>query len=140
MKPGTIEGVGIRFICLRCGTFCCRLGGPVVTEKDLERLQSSIPNIDRLTKTIARGGDSVRVLVEKPNGECILFLREGRGKGVCSEYELRPDVCRAYPIRIIRKASHYEVSLLPCKGLNPDKGRVINERFIQRHLKFATVA
>jgi Fe-S-cluster containining protein len=112
----------------------------VVTEKDLERLQRSIPSINRLTKTVAKEQDSVRVLVSKPNGECILFLRQGREKGVCSEYELRPDVCRTYPIQLVRKDARLKVSLLPCMGLSRNRGRVINERFIEKHLKFATVA
>jgi len=131
---------GLRFECQRCGIFCCRLGGPVVSEKDLERLQRSIPGINRLTKTVGTEPDTVRVLISKPNGECILFLRKGRQKGVCSEYGLRPNVCRTYPIQLVRKDDRLKVSLHPCIGLSRNRGKVINEKFIEKHLKFATVA
>ena len=30
-----------RFKCKRCATFCCRLGGPKLTRKDIERIEEA---------------------------------------------------------------------------------------------------
>jgi Fe-S-cluster containining protein len=134
LRTGTMNCAGLRFNCRKCGTLCCRLGGPVVNEMDLIRLSKSVPDIDRITKTIAIGSNVVTLLTNKSTGECILFTERNKREGVCSNYRDRPDVCRTYPFEFVREESTLIVRVLPCRGLNYRKGRLIDEEFVQRQL------
>lgn len=137
LKVTKLSPKGLRFKCRRCGTFCCRLGGPVVTSDDVVRLKRSCPDIENATETVVLGRTVGTVLVAKPNGECIFFQRRGDG-GVCSVYNHRPDVCRTYPFRLVREGNSLIVSLLPCVGLNTKEGRLLNGKLIREYLQFAT--
>ena len=140
VRAGVVNCAGLRFSCRKCGTFCCRLGGPVVNRKDIIRLKKSMPDIDHLTKTVVMGPDAVSVLASKSNGECILFTQRNKSEGVCSKYRDRPDVCRTYPLEFVREGRTLTVRVLPCRGLNHRKGRLIDKGFIQKQLGSAIVA
>jgi len=130
----------LRFNCVRCAAFCCRLGGPVVTTRDLQRLRAAVPEIDDLTETVLVGTNRNKVLPSRSNGQCILLSKDGPNRYRCLEYELRPEACRAYPFKLIRHGAHLTVLVLPCRGLSYKEGKLINARFINRYLRFATAA
>jgi len=135
-----LNAEGLRFKCVRCAAFCCRLGGPVVTTRDLQRLREAVLEIDDITETVIVGTSRNKVLPSRPNGQCILLSKDGPNKYRCLEYELRPDACRAYPFKLIRHGAHLTVLVLPCRGLSYRKGELINAGFINRYLRFATAA
>jgi len=135
-----LDKKGLRFSCRRCATFCCRLGGPVVTCKDLTRLRKAISKIDSFIETAAAGTSVITVLASKPNRQCILLRKDSRGKYRCSEYTLRPDACRTYPFKLIRQDACLTVLVSPCRGLNYKEGQLIDERLVGKYLRFATVA
>jgi len=139
VRTDSMECMSLRFNCRRCGAFCCRLGGPVVSQKDLMRLRRSVPKIDHCTETVALGPHVVTMLVSKPSGECILFSKRNKKQGVCSKYRYRPDVCRTYPFELVKEGTRLTLRVLPCTGLNRKKGRLIDEKFVRNHLRFATV-
>ncbi len=133
LRTGTMNCADLRFSCRKCGTFCCRLGGPIVNQEDLIRLSKSVPDIYHLTKTTAIGSKIVTVLTSKSSGECVLFTERNK-RGVCSNYGDRPDVCRIYPFEFVMEGKTLTVRVLPCLGLNLRKGRLIDEEFVQRQL------
>jgi len=140
VKTVKLDKKGLRFKCRRCATFCCRLGGPMVGCKDLRRLKKAISKIDSFIETAAVGTSVIKVLASKPNRQCILLRRDSRGKYRCSEYALRPDACRTYPFKLIRRDSCLTVLVSPCRGLNYKEGQLIDERLVGKYLRFATVA
>jgi len=129
VKIGRIFQDGVRFGCCRCATFCCRLGGPQLTERDMVRLEET----DIKRELFVEG----RSLRNKANGECIFLRRDlGSGSYTCAIYEHRPVLCRIYPFDLkIDKNDEWMLSLLPCKGLSTPKGESVDRRFIEKHLK-----
>jgi len=140
VKTVRLNAKGLRFSCVRCAAFCCRLGGPVVTTRDLQRLRAAVPEIDDLTETVLVGTNRNKVLPSRSNGQCILLSKDGPNRYRCLEYELRPEACRAYPFKLIRHGARLTVLVLPCRGLSYKEGELINARFINRYLRFATAA
>jgi len=112
----------------------------VVTNRDLARLRRAIPKIDDLTETVAVGRSINKVLSSNPDSQCVLLSKDHQNKFRCSKYELRPDACRTYPFKLIRKDARLTVLVFPCRGLNYKKGELINEEFVRKYLRFATVA
>jgi len=140
VRPIGLNTKRLRFNCVRCATFCCRLGGPTVTVKDLMRLRRAIPEIDNITETVVVGANLIEVLASKPNGQCVLLSKDRQNRHRCIEYELRPDACRVYPFKLIKQNTRLTVLVLPCRGLSYRKGELINARFISKYLGFATAA
>ena len=140
VTPIGLDTKRLRFNCVRCATFCCRLGGPTVTVRDLMRLRRGVPEIDNITETKVVGASLTKVLASKPNGQCILLSKDRQNRHRCLEYELRPDACRVYPFKLIRQNTRLTVLVLPCRGLSYRKGKLINTRFISKYLGFATAA
>ena len=140
LRTRTMNCTDLRFSCRKCGTFCCRLGGPVVSQEDLIRLSKSVPGIYHLTKTTVIGSRIVTVLTSKSSGECVLFTEKNKRKGLCSNYCDRPNVCRIYPFEFVMEGKTLTVRVLPCLGLNRRKGRLIDEEFVQRQLGSAIAA
>ena len=138
VRPVKVNVRDLRFKCLRCAAFCCWLGGPVVSRKDINRLRRGVEKIDQLIETVDVGTRKARVLSSKPNGQCILLSKRSQNRYGCLAYEFRPDTCRSYPFRLIRKESRLEVFVLPCRGLNRTCGRLVDEEFVREHLEFAT--
>lgn len=112
----------------------------MVTSKDLARLRRAIPEIDDLTETVAVGKNINKVLSSNADGQCVLLSKESQNKFRCSMYELRPDACNIYPFKLIRKDARLTVLVFPCRGLNYKKGELVDEEFVRKYLRFATVA
>lgn len=130
----------LKFRCIRCAVFCCKLGGPVVTVRDLVRLRAIIPRVDRMTETAYVGAVRVKVLRSKRRGECALLSEDTPNRYRCSVYEFRPDACRTYPFKLIRSGNRVSVMVLPCRGLSYEKGHLVDAGLVSRYLRFATAA
>jgi Fe-S-cluster containining protein len=114
------------FKCQRCGTFCCNLGGPRLSSKDIERIRKT-----GLTK--AKFLDSAKgSLKNTATGSCV-FLKFDSQKQLyeCTVYAYRPSLCRLYPFHVGKASSDtFVLKLLPCKGINRRIGAIIDERFL----------
>jgi len=112
----------------------------MVTCKDLTRLKKAISKINSFIETAAVGTSVIKVLASKPSRQCILLRRDSRSKYRCSEYALRPDACRTYPFKLIRRDGCLTVLVSPCRGLSYKEGQMVDERLVGKYLRFATVA
>lgn len=138
----TLHQERLRFRCKRCATFCCKLGGPELTEKDVQRIEQagyrveefleSVPNNKFKCLPIMRGN-----LKNKEDGSCI-FLRFDAERGIneCSIYDVRPTLCRLYPFDFERTGpSSFVLRLIPCcRGLNDLCEELVNEEFVTNYL------
>lgn len=132
----------LRFRCKRCGVFCCRLGGPKLTRKDIERIKQAgyhvkdflepVSNSEFKGMPIMRGS-----LKNREDGSCI-FLKFDVEKNCyeCSIYNSRPVLCRLYPFDFDRiSPSVIALKFIPfCRGLNNLDGELVDEKFITNHL------
>jgi len=132
----------LRFKCRRCAIFCCRLGGPWLTEKDIERIKEAgydvkdflEPALNNKFKSlpITRG-----ILKNKEDGSCV-FLKFDAKKNhyECLIYDFRPVLCRLYPFDFEKIGPNSIVlKLIPCcRGLNNPDGEPVDEEFITIHL------
>jgi len=132
----------IHFKCRRCAVFCCKLGGPRVTEKDIGRLRkagygpTSLLNQTQGEKTW-QAADKGMVLRHREDGSCV-FLRFDRrnSRYECSIYDLRPSVCRLYPFEFQKTGQGTgSLRLIPCcNGLNTRDGSSVDRGFVEKHL------
>jgi Fe-S-cluster containining protein len=130
-----------RFKCKRCGTFCCRLGGPELTGKDIERIEKAgchvkdflEPANSKFRGTPLMSGS----LKNREDGACIFLVFDAKqNRYECSIYDFRPILCRLYPFDFQRISTDSIVlKLIPCcRGLNNPDGKLVDERFINKHL------
>jgi len=132
----------LRFKCRRCAVFCCRLGGPWLTEKDIERIKQagydakdfleSVLNNEFKGLPIMR--DSVK---NKEDGSCVfLKFKAEKNRYECLIYDFRPILCRLYPFDFEKIGPNSIVlKLIPCcRGLNNPDGEPVDEEFITNHL------
>lgn len=118
-----------RFNCLRCGSLCCRLGGPVLSAEDLTRLQTTFSNVSSLVAMTDSKYGTKTALRSKANGECV-FLCQREGLHECSIYPYRPAVCRSFPFILRETRGQIELFALPCRGLNKNNGDSIDGKFV----------
>jgi len=125
IKRITFYVKNLRFKCKRCATFCCKLGGPTLSLKDIERL-----------KKVGHSGteflDAHRRLKSTVNGSCA-FLRFDAEKRVyeCAVYDYRPALCRLYPFHFEKASPHrFMLKIMPCLGISNHDGELIDEKFI----------
>ena len=132
----------LRFKCKRCATFCCKLGGPKLTVKDVERVKQAGYNVkDFLEPVLNREfcGSSVMLgtLKNKEDGSCIfLKFKADEDSYECSIYDFRPVLCRLYPFDFDRVGSNIIVlKFIPCcRGLNNPDGEMVDAKFVISHL------
>lgn len=131
-----------RFKCKRCATFCCRLGGPLLTEKDVQRIKEVGHAEDEFLEPLdCRFRDKrvkyVASLKVKEDGSCI-FLRFSADQNQydCAIYDFRPVLCRLYPFSFDREAPNIIVlKIIPCcRGLYDPDGRAVDEGFITHEI------
>jgi len=133
---------GLRFRCQRCATFCCKLGGPKLTRRDIERIiQAGYPVEDFLEPLSNREFKGLPVmrgsLKNGEDGSCVfLSFSEERNTYKCSIYDFRPAICRLYPFDFERVGPYsFLLKLIPCcRGLNVPYGKLVNEDFVTNHL------
>ena len=132
----------LRFKCRRCATFCCKLGGPWLTRKDIERIErvgydakdflKSVLNNEVKGLPIMRGS-----LKNREDGSCIfLNFDVGKNRYKCSIYDFRPALCRLYPFDFDWISPNSLVlKFIPCcRGLNNRDGELVDEKFVDNHL------
>jgi len=132
----------LRFKCRRCATFCCRLGGPKLTSKDIERIREAGYDVKDFLKPILdsefKGIPTMcGSLKNKEDGSCIFLkfdVKEDHYE--CSIYDFRPVLCRLYPFDFDRVGSNFIVlKVIPCcRGLNNPDGELVDEEFIANYL------
>jgi len=138
----SVHQKSLRFKCSRCATFCCKLGGPKLTRKDIERIKRAgysvkdflepLPHSEFKGLSIMRGD-----LKNKEDGSCIFLKFDAKeNRYVCSIYDFRPALCRLYPFDFDSVGSNIIVlKLIPCcRGLNLPDGDLMDEEFIANHL------
>jgi len=130
-----------RFKCRRCATFCCRLGGPKLSRKDIERIEEAGYHVKDFLETsnsefkdmpVMRGS-----LKNKEDGACIFLKSDAKqNRYECSIHDFRPILCRLYPFDFERISSDSIVlKFIPCcRGLNNPNGKLVDERFVDKHL------
>jgi Fe-S-cluster containining protein len=121
----------LRFKCQRCATFCCKLGGPRLSSKDIERLEKG-----GLTRTEFLDANSGRIK-SLVSGSCV-FLRFHSQEQFyeCMVYPHRPALCRIYPLHVEKTgADRFVLKLLPCKGISRRRGAIIDERFLIENVR-----
>lgn len=131
----------LRFKCQRCATFCCKLGGPSLTKKDVEQIESVGYDISRFIEPTKRQYGNFSFMPSavktKKDGSCI-FLRVNKRRNTyeCSIYDIRPVLCRLYPFdfKRINDNSLLLKIIQCCKGLNDANGELVNDNFIEKHL------
>jgi Fe-S-cluster containining protein len=121
----------IRFKCKRCATFCCKLGGPKLTDKDIEHIRRAGYDTKEFLEP------ALNSLKSREDGSCI-FLKFEAEKNVytCKIYDFRPALCRLYPFEFNEKSPHVlALKLIPCcTGLNNSDGEAIDKDFITYYL------
>jgi Fe-S-cluster containining protein len=119
----------LRFRCQRCAIFCCKLGGPRPSEKDIQRLK-------HVKSDPVAFLDSNGYIQSKKDKSCV-FLKSCANKIFeCSIYNFRPSLCRLYPFHVERSSPNlYTLKLISCcSGLNVEDGELANENFIVKYL------
>ena len=133
----------LRFKCQRCATFCCKLGGPNLTERDVQRMIKAGYAVENFLEPITKMENNTSVskmqsrLRERDDGSCIFLRFNGESKIYeCSIYDVRPVLCRIYPFDFERiNSNSLMLRFIPCcKGLNSPDGELVDERFISNHL------
>ena len=131
----------LRFKCRRCATFCCKLGGPKLTGKDIERIKQAGCNVkDFLEPALNnefKGLPMRGSLRNREDGSCIFLKFDvGKDRYECSIYDFRPVLCRLYPFDFERTSPNSIVlKLIPCcRGLNNPDGELVDEESITNYL------
>lgn len=88
-------------MCLKCGG-CCR-GFPYValSADERERLSAHTGLDVSVFAESDRKDEPGHFLKFQKSGSCI-FLKEEVGRFICSVYEARPAICRAYPSTLVQ--------------------------------------
>ena len=114
-------GKGLKFECRRCGA-CCR-GEPGyvwVCNSEVMSISGYLQmSVDAFCSKFVRQVDEKRSLVEKPNGDCILW-ESGIG---CRIYPLRPTQCRTFPFwrHNLADPQAWEDTARRCAGIGQGK-------------------
>jgi Fe-S-cluster containining protein len=126
IKHVTLFDNNLRFKCERCATFCCKLGGPRLSSKDIEQLEKAgLTRADFLDTTNS-------CLRNTGSGSCALLRFDSQKQFCeCMAYFYRPLLCRLYPFHIEKtRSNRFLLKLLPCKGINRHVGTIVDERFL----------
>jgi len=138
----TFHEMHLRFNCQRCATFCCKLGGPKLTQRDIDRIKKAGYTVEDFVEPLSsREFKDLPIVIgslkNKEYGSCV-FLRFNEEKGVheCSIYDLRPALCRLYPFDFEKVGPYsFVLKLIPCcRGLNDPSGELVNKEFVTDHL------
>ncbi len=133
----TLYEENLRFECRRCATFCCKLGGPKLTKKDIQRIEHAGYRrkafLDSFKGRFKGSLTFLGNLRSREDGSCI-FLKFNPEKNnyECSIYNFRPALCKLYPFDSYKmNPQSIMLRLIPCcRGLNNPNGELVNEKFI----------
>lgn len=130
VKRITLYERRLRFRCKRCATFCCKLGGPALSLKDVESLKKAGR---REAEFLDAAESSLR---NEASGSCV-FLEYDKEKDIyaCTVYHHRPTLCRLYPFHLEKTRSNsFVLKIMPCRGISRRYGEPIDEKFIMAGL------
>ena len=138
----SVHQKSLRFKCRRCATFCCRLGGPKLTRKDIEQIKRAGYHVKDFLEPVLnsefKGIPIMRGSMEnREDGSCIfLKFNAEENRYECSIYDFRPALCRLYPFDFDWVGSNSIVlKFIPCcRGLNNSDGELVDGKFITNHL------
>lgn len=126
-----------RFSCKRCASLCCRLGGPVLSKGEIEKIAAAGNSIGDFVESVDRAEDCSLLacdrLKSREDGSCVfLGVDDEKQRHVCAVYAVRPSLCRLYPFCFERLDSHkVALKIIPCcVGLNIPDGEFVDEKFI----------
>lgn len=132
----SLEQKHFRFRCKRCAALCCKLGGPALTRKDVERIADegfSVKDfLEPISNPLLEGN-----MRSKEDGSCVFLESNMKLNSYrCNIYNKRPNLCRLYPLSFeIVDSDRVVLKLIPCcRGLNNREGEPVNESFIMTHL------
>lgn len=132
----------LRFKCKRCATFCCMLGGPDLTKRDIERIKQAGYETESFLRPVQNESYESMVtlhgsLKNREDGSCI-FLGFNYEKRCyeCTIYDTRPILCRLYPFEVEMPILNcIIIKIIPCcRGLNNADGEIVDKHFIINHL------
>ena len=117
---------GLKFECKKCGNCCTFPGGYVWLDIDEIIVISKKMNLtmDEFGQKYLRNVEGDYSLIEKFNGECIMYENDG-----CKIYDFRPIQCRAFPFwpeNLTSKQDWGKVKKM-CKGINCGKEYTFSE-------------
>lgn len=130
----------LRFKCQRCAVFCCKLGGPKLTEMDVDYIEQAGYRLEEFLESVPINEFNGLPIIcgrlkSKEDGSCV-FLSFNTEKNVyeCSIYEVKPALCRLYPFDFERiNSSFFMLKLIPCcKGLYKRDGEGVNKSFVNK--------
>jgi len=126
-----------RFKCQRCAIFCCNLGGPQLSIKDIEKLRKNGYNPEIYVNNVKKKDGNKQFMKEKEDGSCIFLKYDPESKKhACTIYKIRPSVCRLYPFEfLLNNRNTGTLRIIPCcRGLNALDGKIVDHKFIKSNL------
>lgn len=129
-----------RFKCKRCATLCCKLGGPLLTRKDVERIEAEgYPAKDFLEPVNKESSLAFLYgnVKNREDGSCIFLEFDVKLNCYkCSIYDSRPLLCQLYPFSLeTEESNRIALKFIPCcRGLNNPEGEPLNENFVTNSL------
>jgi Fe-S-cluster containining protein len=132
----------LKFKCQRCAVFCCKLGGPKLNVKDLQRLKHAGYDAEKSVKNTNEGDADKKLLKEREDGSCVFldYSHESK-KHMCVIYGFRPSLCRLYPFEFEQTSENAGIlKLIPlCHGLNATDGEMVDRKFVEKNLLKAII-
>ncbi len=130
-----------RFECKRCAALYCKLGGPVITRKDVERIEDSGYPVKKFLEPVSRDIQGLPLLYgnikNREDCSCTFLKFDAEQKCyTCSIYDFRPLLCRRYPFRFeIVDSNRIALKFIPCcRGLNNREGELLDKKFVSSYL------
>ena len=121
------HGGKIRFRCQRCDVFCCKLGSPSLSKKDVERLKLAANDVECFL------AEKHLNLFRRGDGSCIFLSFDSQAPlHKCSVYDSRPALCRLYPFEFqkVTENSYLPKLIICCNGINAKGGTVTDTKFV----------
>jgi hypothetical protein len=126
-------GDGLQFTCTRCGACCTGAPGFVWVNDDEIRQIAEFrgETVDQVCQTFVRLVGTAFSLVERANGDCVFYDREGSG---CTIYPVRPRQCRSWPFwqSNLRNAATWDETCKVCPGAG--RGQFVARDEIERRV------
>jgi Fe-S-cluster containining protein len=144
-KPGKAADLSIvqksfRFKCTRCAALCCKLGGPALTKKDVDRIKDAGYRVKDFLEPTNGKRSSVLLsgdMKSREDGSCVFLEFDAELNCYkCGIYDIRPLLCRFYPFSLeIDDSNCIALKFIPCcKGLNNPEGEPLDEKFVSNNL------
>ena len=129
---------GLRFECAGCGDCCVGAPGYVwVNKAEIEAMAEELGlEVEQFQRKYVRLVGIRKSLVERANGDCVLFERSDR---TCRVYRVRPRQCRTWPFwqSNLGTPEAWDEMADHCPGAN--RGPLVSRREIRARLGMVRV-